>query len=176
MKVLVTIASRHGATNQIGDVVADVLEEAGFAVDRRAPEHVDAVDAYAAVVLGSAVYAGRWLGPAAELVERLAEPLAARPVWALSSGPLGDPPQPPGVPPGPDELVRRVAPRDHRVFAGAVDRDALNLAERAVVKVVKAPYGDFRDWDAVRAWALSIVDALAHPGGATSAAAITPGP
>lgn len=163
MKVLVTVASRHGSTAAIATAVADVLAEAGLEVDRMDPADVASLDGYDAVVLGSAVYAGRWMGEATDLVERHEAALAQLPVWVLSSGPLGDPAEPAGPPPGPEELIGRLQPRDHRVFAGAIDRADLSLAERAIVKVVKAPYGDFRDWDAVRAWALSIADALRRP-------------
>jgi menaquinone-dependent protoporphyrinogen oxidase len=163
MRVLVTVASRHGATADIGERVAAVLEEVGLDVDRIAPEDVMRLDDYGAVVLGSAVYAGRWLGRANDFVDRFADELVDMPVWVFSSGPLGDPPEPLGPPPGAEAAIERIHPRSHEVFAGAIDRDDLNLAERAVVKVVKAPYGDFRDWEAVTAWATAIADTLQRP-------------
>jgi menaquinone-dependent protoporphyrinogen oxidase len=45
-----------------------------------------------AVVLGSAVYAGRWLDPARQYAALYADVLRARPVWLFSSGPIGNPP------------------------------------------------------------------------------------
>ena len=36
----------------------------------------------------------------------------------------------------------------------------LNLAEKLIVKGIKAPTGDFRDWNAITAWAAAIADAL----------------
>ncbi len=51
-------------------------------------------------------------------------------------------------------------PREHRVFFGALDPDELGFAERMIVKAVKAPTGDFRDWDEIGAWADEIADAL----------------
>ena len=160
MRVLVTVASKHGATRAIGDAIGDVLDEMGLTVDRVAPEDVRDLDGVDAVVLGSAVYAGRWVASAADLVERLGGELRERPVWVFSSGPLGDEPEPAGTGPAVEAAVASIEARDHRVFAGALDRDDLNLAERAVVRVVKAPYGDFRDWEAVTAWATAIGDAL----------------
>lgn len=160
MRVLVTVASRHGATRSIGDVVADVLEQMGHEVERRAPEEVHDLAGIDAVVLGSAIYAGRWVDGASDMVERLDDDLRIRPVWVFSSGPLGDPPRPEGTGPAIEQLVERIAPRDHRVFAGALDREELSLGERAVVKVVRAPYGDFRDWRAVTAWATAIGEDL----------------
>jgi hypothetical protein len=41
-----------------------------------------------------------------------------------------------------------------------LDTKTLNLAEKLIVKGVKAPVGDFRDWDAITSWASAIADAL----------------
>ena len=49
---------------------------------------------------------------------------------------------------------------EHRLFTGRLDRSRLGLGERAVVRVVGAAEGDYRDWDDVRRWAASIADAL----------------
>jgi len=153
MKVLVTVASKHGATGEIGEVVADVLRDAGLDVETRAPERVDDLDGYDAVVLGSAIYAGRWQDPARKLVDRHAAALARLPVWVFSSGPIGDPPLPADEPPETDAIARRLGARGRRSFAGRLDRSSLGFLERTVTKALHAPDGDFRDWDAVRAWA-----------------------
>lgn len=77
------------------------------------------VSGYAAVVLGSAVYMGRWLEPARELVERRAEAFATLPTWLFSSGPIGAPPKPEaGDAVKLDEAVERIGAREHRLFAG----------------------------------------------------------
>jgi Flavodoxin domain len=70
MKVLVTAASKHGATAEIASVIAALLEAEHIAVDVLAPEQVDNVAGYDAVVLGSGVYAGHWLKPAKRFVDR----------------------------------------------------------------------------------------------------------
>jgi len=49
-----------------------------------------------------------------------------------------------------------IGPRDHRVFFRALDHHKLSFPERMVVKAVKAPEGDFRDWEAIDTWAASI--------------------
>lgn len=51
-------------------------------------------------------------------------------------------------------------PNDHRVFFGALDKAKLGFGERMIVKAVKAPDGDFRDWDAIKGWADEIDRAL----------------
>ena len=70
MRVLVTAATKYGATAQIAQAIAEVLDEHGLEATVLPPEQVKGVDGYDAVVVGSAVYAGHCLKPARELVER----------------------------------------------------------------------------------------------------------
>jgi menaquinone-dependent protoporphyrinogen oxidase len=53
--------------------------------------------------------------------------------------------------------------REHRVFAGRLDRKLLGFGERALVVAVRAPEGDFRDWDAIDRFAGEIVERLSGP-------------
>ena len=94
MRVLVTAATKYGATTEIAAAIAEVLGDHGLEATVFPPDQVEGVDGYDAVVVGSAVYAGHWLKPARELVDRLDSELAKRPVWLFSSGPVGDPPSP----------------------------------------------------------------------------------
>jgi menaquinone-dependent protoporphyrinogen oxidase len=160
MRVLVTAASRHGATQEIAEAIAAGLVRRGVAAEARPAEEVEALDGYDAFVIGSAVYVGRWLEPARALVERNPALLAGRPVWLFSSGPLGPPDalKPEGDPVDVAELVELARPVAHQVFAGRLDRSLLGLAEKAVVVAVRAPEGDFRDWDAIDAFAGAIAD------------------
>jgi menaquinone-dependent protoporphyrinogen oxidase len=160
MKVLVTAASKHGATWEIAEAVRDGLRAAGLEVVLTAPEHVTSLEGLDAVVLGSGVYAGHWLEPARSLVARLSEQLPHRKVWLFSSGPIGDPPMPDTGPADAEKLLASTGAEEHRVFAGRLERSRLGLAERAVVAALRAPEGDFRDWDAIAAWAGEIAHVL----------------
>jgi len=160
MNILVTVASKHGATGEIGEVVAGVLRDAGLQAETRRPQDVASLDGFDAVVLGSAIYAGRWLEPARTFADRHGAALATRPVWLFSSGPLGDPPMPPGEPTEAASVGIRVGARGHRSFAGRLDRRHLGLLERTVTRAVRAPDGDFRDWKAIRSWADEIAREL----------------
>ena len=162
MKILVTVASRHGATGEIGEVIASVLRDAGLAVQARSPSDVTSLDDYDAVVLGSAVYAGRWMEDARRFAQRHHEQLSARRVWLFSSGPIGEPLAPTEESADAIKLARDLAAREHRTFAGRIDPDALGWVERTITRMVKAPDGDFRDWEAVRSWADDIARALAR--------------
>ena len=160
MRVLVTAATRHGATAEIAAAIGEVLAGRGLDATVAAPEQVKGVDGHDAVVLGSAVYAGHWLKPVRELVGRLGTVLADRPVWLFSSGPVGDPPKPEEDPVDVAEILTATGARDHRVFAGRLVRKRLSFPERAIVSALRVPDGDFRDWPEIRQWADEIADAL----------------
>ena len=161
MHVLVTVASRHGATRALAEALTAELDQGALTATLLEPAEVASLEGYDAVVLGSAVYAGSWLPAARELVARCAVALRERPVWLLSSGPIGDPPKPAGAPAEVAALLEETGAREHRVLPGRLERRRLGRGERAVVALVRAPDGDFRDWEAVRAWAAEIRDALA---------------
>ncbi len=160
MKVLVTAATKHGATGEIAEDLAAKLEDEGLIVVKADPDDVEDLDGVEAVVLGSAVYAGQWLASAKNFVERLAPLLAERRVWLFSSGPVGDPPKPAEDPADVTALVEATRAEGHRVFAGKLDRSALSFGERAIVKVVRAADGDFRAWDEIAAWSAEIAGTL----------------
>ena len=69
MKVLVTVASKHGATEEIGKAIADTLTKEGHLAEFLAPIDVHDVRAYDAVILGSGVYAGHWIESAKEFAD-----------------------------------------------------------------------------------------------------------
>lgn len=160
MRALVVAASKYGSTTEIAEAIVGVLNDRGIDTAMRAPDDVDTLEGFDAAVLGSAVYAGHWLKPATEIVERLAQELSDRPVWLFSSGPIGDPPKPQEDPVDVAKITDTIAAREHRVFAGKLVRKQLSFAEKAITVALRAPEGDFRDWDAVRSWASQIADAL----------------
>ena len=162
-RVLVVVASKHGSTTEIAEALARSLADcpagraaALSAVTVPADQRPDPAP-FDAVVLGSAVYAGRWLEPAREYAAFHAATLRTRPVWLFSSGPIGEPPFPPDEPHDAAPLTTITGARGHRVFPGRLDKSRLSVGERAMVTAMRAPLGDFRDWDGIGAWAAEIV-------------------
>lgn len=160
MMVLVAGASKYGSTTEVAEAIGEELRAQALDVEVRAPDDVPSLEGFDAFVIGSGVYAGQWLEPAKRLIERHGHELAARPVWLFSVGPLGDPPEPGGEPVDAQPLMEATSAREHRIFAGRLDRGRLNVFEKAIVIALRAPEGDFRDWDAIRAWSRGIAEAL----------------
>ena len=111
-------------------------------------------------MIGSAVYMGRWLPAARDLVQGHRAVLSAMPVWLFSSGPLGDPAVPVDEIAEVTALGVAVNARGHRLFGGRLDRQKLRWVERAAARVVHAPERDFRDHDGIRRWALGVASTL----------------
>ncbi len=156
--MLVTAASRHGATREIAAALARSIQEsdagraAGLSAVFLPVEQQPDARRYDAVVAGSAVYVGRWLAGARAYVTAEAAVLRNRPVWLFSSGPIGTPPFPPDEPYDVAALMALTGARAHRIFPGRLEKRLLDFGERAMVTAMRAPVGDFRDWDAVAAW------------------------
>ena len=160
MRILVTAASRHDATAEVAQAIANTLERAGIEVDVRRPEEVGHLAAFDGVVLGSAIYAGHWLKPAKDLVERTSSRMRHLPVWLFSTGPIGDPLKPEGVPVDVAPMLELSGAREHRLFGGRLDKKELGFGERAIVRVVGATEGDYRPWHVIEAWAEDIASRL----------------
>jgi menaquinone-dependent protoporphyrinogen oxidase len=132
-------------------------------------EEVESLGGYEAFVLGSAIYLGKWMKEARSFVDAHADELAERPTWLFASGSIvGDPPvadDPNAVRAGLVEtLVETTHAREHKLFAGKLDKSKLGFAERAAVRGAHASEGDHRDWRAIDDWAAAIARELRQRG------------
>jgi menaquinone-dependent protoporphyrinogen oxidase len=164
-QILVAYATKYGATAEIAEKIGQVLRQAGLRTDVLPTGRVSDLTPYQAVVLGSAVYIGKWRKEAVKFLQANENMLAERQVWLFSSGPTGqgDPVEllkdwrfPGALQP----IVDRIQPHDIAVFHGNLNMKKLNFIEKWMIKNVKAPIGDFRDWEAITAWATTIADKL----------------
>jgi menaquinone-dependent protoporphyrinogen oxidase len=167
MTVLVAAASKHGATREIADHIGAALTERGLDVEVRALRDIKDVLSYEAVVLGSAIYLGKWMKEAISFVDSHAGEFAERPTWLFGSGSIvGNPPvadDPNAIRPSlVEKLVSTTHAREHKLFAGKLDSSSLSFWERTPVRMARGREGDWRDWEAVDAWAASIADELQH--------------
>ncbi|HUX75522.1 MAG TPA: flavodoxin domain-containing protein [Anaerolineae bacterium] len=165
-RILVAYASRAGSTGEVAGAIGEVLCDGGATVDVRLAKGVTDVGPYRAVVVGSAIYMGGWMSEAAKFVETHRDALSRVPVAYFAVcltmkddteenrrtvAAYLDPVR---------EQVPQVQPADVGLFAGTLDYDKLPLLYRLIVKAMEQPEGDFRNWEAIRAWAGELVPHL----------------
>ena len=157
MTILVAYASKHGSTQEIAERIAEKLRQLGKEAEARPVEEVSDPGSSEAFVIGSAIYYGSWLKEATEWVHHHQAVLAQHPVWLFSVGPLGTEVQDAEQQPKEmAEFQQAIKPREQRIFFGALDPSRLSFTERMMIRAVHAPEGDFRNWQAIEAWAESI--------------------
>ena len=159
-KVLVAYATRSGSTAGVAERVAEVLNRSGFAAEAVTTKETRDVGSYDAVVVGSAVRAGKLMPEVLNFLVKNKATLEAKPLAAFivclamkegdekgraTAGTYLDP------------LRLRVKPASEGLFAGAYDPQKVGFVERQVLKMIKAPPGDFRKWDQIEAWAAGLV-------------------
>jgi menaquinone-dependent protoporphyrinogen oxidase len=154
--ILVAYASRCGSTAEVAQAIGQELCSRGQAAEVRSVEDVADLSAYDAVVVGSAIRMGRWLPAATAFVQQNQAALANKPVafftvhmLATDDSP-GSRQQRAGYTAAEHALVH---PALEAFFAGEIDPQKLNLVDRLMVKMVKSPVGDLRDWETIRGWA-----------------------
>ena len=164
--ILVTYASKYGATKEIAEKIGEMLRQNGEQVDVLPVGWRQVCDSYQAVILGSALYVGKWPKEAVRFCKANEKSLADRPFWLFSSGPTGegDPLKlvdGKSVPADMQSTIERIHPRDVTVFHGNINLEKISGIEKWAIKsVVKKPFGDFRDWEMINAWTNKMVDAM----------------
>jgi menaquinone-dependent protoporphyrinogen oxidase len=159
--ILVSYATKQGSTAEVADFVAKRLETHGATVDVRRAREVRDLSGYDAVVLGAPLYMGRWHGDARGFVRRRRKALATMPFAVFALGPvsskeedmIGARKQLDGA----LARVRDVTPLAVGLFAGVIEPAKLRFPFN------KMPAGDWRDWDAIGAWADEVARAFELP-------------
>jgi menaquinone-dependent protoporphyrinogen oxidase len=150
-RVLVAYASRKGSTREVAEAIAGRLEEDGLrTVLQPARDRVD-LRAFDGVVLGGALYTGRWHRDARRFLRRHRRTLTTLPVAVFGMGPATDDEHAMGASLG--QLERALArtpdfvPVAVAIFGGVIDPARLRFP------FARMPASDARDWDAIGAWA-----------------------
>ncbi len=158
-RVLVAFASKMGSNAEIAVVIGGALREAGLEVDVSPARMVKDVEAYDAVVLGSALYAAHWQHDAHRFVGRLRGALERKPLWLWSSGPLDRQLATLDLPPAANvlEIMGSLPFRAHRTFGGRLDPNQHGVDDQ-ILRTHQT--GDFRDWSEIGGFAREIARAL----------------
>lgn len=164
-QILVTYATKYGATAEIAEKIGQVLRQANLHTDVLPLNSVKDLTQYKAIILGSAVYIGQWRKEAVNFIKNNEQILKKIPVWLFSSGPTGkgDPiklTEGWQFPQNIHSIVDSIKPQNIKLFHGYIDMKKLNFIYKFMIKKVGAPVGDFRDWDDIVLWGNSIVKDL----------------
>jgi menaquinone-dependent protoporphyrinogen oxidase len=162
-KILIAYATRAGSTAEIAKEIGDVLIAKGFAVDVVPVRKVRNLSPYRAVIVGSAVRAGKWQPEAVKFIARhearLGEvPTAFFTVCITAKDKTEEACEKVSAFLAPVRAMHR--PDLEGFFAGQVDLAKLGFIARMMAKATKSPEGDFRDHAAIRAWAEEAVTKL----------------
>ena len=158
-KILVAYASKCGSTGEVAEAIGQVLCDDNTAADVRSVADVTDVNGYQAVVVGSAIRMGQWLPEATAFVEAHRDVLSQVPLacfvvcMTLQEDTEANHRE---VTAYSDPIRELVQPVDVGQFAGAMDYGKLPLVFRLVMKGMKVPEGDFRDWNKIRDWAADV--------------------
>lgn len=159
-KYLITYATRAGSTVEIAEAIGKVFCENGAAADVRPVKDVKSLDGYKGVIAGSAIRMGRWLPEAVKFVETHRASLEAMPTafFLVSYFLREDTPEMRKTVAAYLDPVREILEPDHTgLFPGKMDYSKLSWIDRQAARMVKAPEGDARDWEAVRDWAQELL-------------------
>lgn len=163
--ILVTYASRFGATAGVAEAVGKTLVEQGAQVDVLPMSEVKSIEKYQAVVAGSAINGGQWLPEAMQFVranqaELRRKPFAAFLVCMTLAMPRGEEYRS-HVSSWLDPVRALVKPASEGLFAGALDiskipsfADRMKFSLSVLFGVWKE--GDHRDWNAIRRWSVNL--------------------
>jgi menaquinone-dependent protoporphyrinogen oxidase len=158
-RILVTYASKYGSTGGVAEAIGKGLCSKGAAADVLLTKNAVNLSSYQGVVVGSAIYMGKWLPDAVEFVKTNCEMLRRVPVaYFLVCMTLCKPTAEnrvkvlayldPVL-----KAIPEIKPVGIGTFAGALDYSNLSWLNKKILKSKGTPEGDFRDWNAIRAWA-----------------------
>jgi menaquinone-dependent protoporphyrinogen oxidase len=167
-KILVAYASKAGSTQGVAEAISKTLAAAGAQVDLRQTRTITDLSPYDAVVLGSAVRGGKWLPEAMQFLQTHQAALARKPFAAfmvcITLAMPGNASYREGVANWLAPVRALVRPVSEGLFAGALDYSRLSMGEglrmRALSAAMRTPEGDYRDWDAIQAWATDLAARL----------------
>jgi len=142
---------------EVAEAIAAMLRERGLAVDIQPVREVRSLDQYRAVVLGAALYIGRWHKDARRFLAQYREALLPRPVAIFALGPLHT--EEKEFQGSREQLEKELAkfpwlkPVALELFVGKFDPAKLGFPWTVLPALKNMPESSARDWTAIRAWA-----------------------
>lgn len=162
--VLVTFATRTGTTREAAETIAEVIKESGFNAEICPLRVMHKLEQYQAVVIGAPLYMFRWHNDARSFLSNNRSLLEKIPVAVFALGPVQTPRNEEEWAGAHDQLDKALAdfpwltPVSVGLFGGKYDPSKLGFPMKLFA--AQMPEMDARDIDAVRTWALDLVEKI----------------
>jgi menaquinone-dependent protoporphyrinogen oxidase len=167
-KILIVYGSKLGSTLEVADSIGETLSKHKFMVDVKPADKAQSLENYKAVIIGSAIRAGKILSEIKDFVKNNKAILKNIPVayFIVCMTMKDDTPENRKIADGYlDPLREEITPVDVGLFAGKMDYSKLGFANKIIVQhLVKTPEGDFRNWKQINSWADSLAFKIGLPG------------
>jgi menaquinone-dependent protoporphyrinogen oxidase len=160
-RILIAYGTAAGSTAEVAQAIGEEMQKAGAQVDVEPVENVKEIDAYDAVVVGSAVRVFKLLGKTKRFLHRQARHLRKLPVaffivcMTLKEETPENIEKATGFA-GP--MLKIKEPVSLGLFGGCMDPDKLTGIFAETMKT--QPKEDARDWEKIRAWGREVLPKL----------------
>jgi menaquinone-dependent protoporphyrinogen oxidase len=162
--ILVAYTTSYGSTREVAEAIANTLRENGFEIDFEHMSKVATLEGYKAVVAGAPMYMFKWHKDMPRFLAKHREALIKVPVAVFSLGPFHDEEKEwKEVRTGLEKELAKYPwfkPVAHEVFGGKFDPAALRFPMKLIPGLKKIGVTDIRDWTAIKAWAVSLIEKL----------------
>ncbi len=163
-KILVAYATTCGSTREVAECIVNVLIKKGLEVDTLPIRQVKTLEGYRLVVMGAPLYMFHWHADAHRFLKKYRNALNdGVPLAIFAGGPTdtGDAAEYKTVR---DQMTRELAkhlwlkPASIEIVGGRLDPALLKFPYNMIPALKQLPPRDFRDWKAIRAWAVELGD------------------
>jgi len=166
-KVLIAYATAAGSTAEVAEAIGQELRDLGADVEVRPAKGVKDLSPYKSVIVGSGIRMAKLFSDATKFVKRNRGALSQVPVayFVVCITMKDDTEENRRTVEAYLDPVREIVePVDVGLFAGAIDYDKLGFPWSRMMKAAKdtVPEGDFRDWEAIGAWARQLYHRLSQ--------------
>jgi len=163
-KILVAYASRYGSTAEVAGVIGGILREEGRDVEVKSVKDVKDVGEYQAVIIGSALRIFHLLPEAIGFARKYRSTLAGKLTAYFATGLMITNPTPENLRKAEamlDPLKKIKEPVATALFPGRLKISRLEYPWRFYFRRLSPiAEGDYRDWDAVKKWAVELAGKL----------------